>query len=77
MEKKSFKDMFTGFTDDGLWKRHQGPQDHEHIDLCTWKAFTFSSLTQKIIVKVRFMQLCDVYMEMKPFRDYLNQAVTV
>lgn len=82
MNKKSFKDMFTGFMDDGeaLKTSPKGySQEHEHIDLLRMKSFAVQvDLTQKMVIETDFMQLCiDVYMEMKPFRDYLNQAVTV
>lgn len=82
MNKKSFKDMFTGFMDDGeaLKTSPKGySQEHEHIDLLRMKSFAVQvDLTQKKVIETDFMQLCiDVYMEMKPFRDYLNQAVTV
>ena len=82
VDKKSFKDMFTGFMHDGnsLKTSPKGySQDHEHIDLLRMKSFAVQvDLTQKTVIETDFMQLCiDVYMDMKPFRDYLNQAVTV
>jgi uncharacterized protein (TIGR02453 family) len=82
MNKKSFKDLFRDFIDDGgsLKTSPKGySQDHEHIDLLRMKTFAVQvDLTQKTVIETDFMQLCvDVYTEMKPFRDYLHKAVTV
>jgi len=82
MNEKGFKDLFHGFIDDGgsLKTSPKGySQDHEHIDLLRMKTFAVQvDLTQKTVIETDFMQLCiDVYVAMKPFRDYLNKAVTV
>lgn len=82
LHKPSFKKTFGGLIDDGdsLKTAPKGyAQDHEHIDLLRMKTFAVQvNLTRDEVCAANFMQRCiAIYKEMKPFRDYLNKAVTV
>lgn len=81
IEKKSFKDMFGGLMDDEMLKTAPKgfSQDHEHIQLLRHKSFAVTyPVTLKQVQKEDFKQrLLEVYMEMLPFRRYLNKAITV
>ena len=80
--KKSFQSTFGGLiqTGDELTNAPKGfSQDHEHIDLLKYKTFAVEhSLTRAEIVSAKFVdRLIEIYIEMLPFRRYLNKAVTV
>ena len=82
LNKKSFQNMFGGLiqTGDELTNAPKGfSQDHEHIDLLKYKTFAVErSLTKEEIVSPKFdEQVIEIYLEMLPFRRYLNKAVTV
>ncbi|GAK92130.1 hypothetical protein JCM19298_2618 [Nonlabens ulvanivorans] len=81
LNKKSFKKTFNIINDgDSLKTAPKGySQDHEHIDLLRLKTFAVQhDLTQKEVQADDFQAKCiEVYKEMKPFRAYLNKAVTV
>ncbi|SDS05462.1 DUF2461 domain-containing protein [Gramella sp. MAR_2010_147] len=81
LNKTSFKETFGGLMDaEKLKTSPKGfSKDHEHIELLRNKSFAvMHSLTQKEILKDDFQEkLIDIYMEMLPFRNYLNNAVSV
>lgn len=81
LNKKSFKETFDVIDDgDSLKTAPKGySQDHEHIDLLRLKTFAVQhDLTQKEVQAADFQEKCiHIYKEMKPFRAYLNKAVTV
>jgi len=82
LSKKSFQKTFNGLIQTGneLTNSPKGfSQDHEHIDLLRYKTFAVErSLTREEIISTNFdNQLIDTYLEMLPFRRYLNKAVTV
>ncbi|WOI22133.1 DUF2461 domain-containing protein [Nonlabens ulvanivorans] len=81
LNKKSFKDTFHIINDgDSLKTAPKGySQDHEHIDLLRLKTFAVQhDLTQNEVQADDFKAKCiEVYKELKPFRAYLNKAVTV
>ncbi|MGB5983493.1 MAG: DUF2461 domain-containing protein [Nonlabens sp.] len=81
INKKSFRETFDVMDDgDSLKTAPKGySQDHKHIDLLRQKTFAVKhDVTQKEVTTGDFKQKCvDVYIEMKPFREYLNKAVTV
>ena len=82
IHKPCFVKTFNTLIDDGdsLKTAPKGySQDHEHIDLLRLKTFAVQvNLTRQMVCQPNFMQRCvDIYKEMKPFRDYLNKAVTV
>jgi uncharacterized protein (TIGR02453 family) len=81
MNKPSFKKTFQLVdTGDDLKSAPKGfSKDHEHIDLLKKKTFAvIHPLSRKRILQPHFMDHCiEVYLEMKPFRDYLNKAITV
>ncbi|MBA82571.1 MULTISPECIES: DUF2461 domain-containing protein [unclassified Leeuwenhoekiella] len=82
LNKKSFKAKFGNLIDDGdsLKTAPKGfSQDHKYIELLRMKSFAVQyDLTQKIVTSDDFEELVvDVYKEMLPFRNYLNQAVSV
>ena len=54
-------------------------QDHKHIELLRYKSFAvMHSLTQEEIKDDDFQErLVEIYKEMLPFRNYLNNAITV
>lgn len=82
LNKPTFKKMFGDLIDDGdsLKTAPKGfTQDHKHIELLRMKSFAVQyNLTQKIVVNDNFEELVvEIYNEMLPFRNYLNQAVSV
>lgn len=81
LNKKSFIKSFGGLMkEEKLKTAPKGfSKDHEHIDLLRNKTFAvMHSLTQKEILKDDFQQqLIHIYKEMLPFRNYLNNAVSV
>ncbi|GGG33995.1 TIGR02453 family protein [Christiangramia forsetii] len=81
LNKKSFKNTFGELMEDEKLKTSPKAysKDHEHIDLLRNKSFAvMHSLTHKEIVNDDFQeQLIEIYKEMLPFRNYLNNAVTV
>ena len=82
LEKTSFKKKFGSVIDDGdsLKTAPKGfSKDHKHIELLRMKSFAVQyNLTQKIVTGDPFEEIViDVYKEMLPFRNYLNQAVSV
>lgn len=81
LNKKSFKDTFGDLVvDDFLKKAPKGfSNDHPHIHLLRNKTFAvMHPLSQKEILQTDFKEkVISVYMEMLPFRRYLNKAVTV
>lgn len=82
LNKKSFQNMFGGLieTGDELTNAPKGfSQEHEHIELLKYKTFAVErSLTREEITSSDFdEQVIEIYLEMLPFRRYLNTAVTV
>ncbi|MBF4982823.1 DUF2461 domain-containing protein [Nonlabens mediterrranea] len=81
ISKNSFKNTFKVINDGDSLKTapKEYSQDHEHIDLLRLKTFAVQhDLTQKDVQADDFKAKCiEVYKEMKPFRAYLNKAVTV
>ncbi len=81
INRKSFTDTFDIVDDGDSLKTapKNYSQDHEHIQLLRQKTFAVRhDVTQREVCQEDFKQRCvDVYLEMKPFRDYLNKAVTV
>ncbi|MDL5512330.1 DUF2461 domain-containing protein [Arenibacter sp. M-2] len=81
LNKKSFKDAFGNLVVDETLK--QAPKgfanDHPHIDLLRHKTFAVTHpLTRKEILESNFKEkVISIYLEMLPFRRYLNKAVTV
>lgn len=78
---KKFKEHFGGLMDEGkLTNAPKGfTNDHPHIDLLKNKSFAVArSLNKKNVLSSDFKDvIIDTYRTMKPFRKYLNQAVTV
>jgi len=82
LNKPSFKKMFGWLIDDGdsLKTAPKGfSQDHKYIELLRKKSFAVQTdLTQKLVTGAGFEDhVIKVYKEMLPFRNYLNQAVSV
>lgn len=82
LNKPSFKEKFGNLIDDGdsLKTAPKGfSQDHRHIELLRMKSFAVQyDLTQNIVTGDNFEDLVlNVYKEMLPFRQYLNQAVSI
>ncbi len=81
LAKKSFTETFGGLeVDEQLKMAPKGfSKDHPHLDLLKNKTFAVKhSLTEKEILGSGFMdKVISVYLEMLPFRRYLNKAVTV
>ena len=81
MNKSSFKKMFGDlYEDERLKSAPKGfDRDHPHIDLLKNKSFgivhRFS--TNEVYRDDFEDKLIGVYMAMKPFRNYLNRAITV
>ena len=74
--------MFGGLieTGDELAKAPRGySNDHEHIKLLRYKTLAVEhSLMRKDIQGSNFDEkIVEIYLEMLPFRRYLNKAVTV
>tara|TARA_R110002049_G_scaffold281369_2_gene460947 strand:- start:3181 stop:3834 length:654 start_codon:yes stop_codon:yes gene_type:complete len=81
LNKKSFKETFGNLVvDESLKKAPKGySNDHPHIDLLRHKTFAvMHPLTHNEILQDDFKEkLISLYLEMLPFRRYLNKAVTV
>ena len=82
LNKKSFKNTFGGLIDEGdqLINAPKGfSKEHPHIDLLKYKTFAVSHyLTRKEVLRDDFEEkVIQVYLELLPFRRYLNQAVSV
>lgn len=81
LNKKSFKDTFGELVvDETLKNAPKGfSKDHPHVELLRNKTFAvMHPLSQKEILEDDFKEkILSVYMEMLPFRRYLNKAVTV
>jgi len=81
LENKSFKDTFGELVKDDSLKKapKRFSNEHPHIDLLRNKTFAvMHPLTQEEILRVDFKdKIIEVYLEMLPFRRYLNRAVTV
>tara|TARA_R110002049_G_scaffold64747_10_gene170510 strand:- start:182 stop:844 length:663 start_codon:yes stop_codon:yes gene_type:complete len=81
LDKPSFKKYFNGLikTGDELSQTPKGfDPKHQHIDLLKYKTFAVeTSLNEKLIFSNDFDDyVIAVYLEMLPFRRYLNRAVT-
>lgn len=81
LNKESFKTTFGGLVDDDKLKTAPKgfSQDHEHIDLLRMKSFAVARyFTREEVLSPDFRQkVISSYMELLPFRRYLNKAVTV
>jgi len=81
INKDTFKQFFGNLMEDEKLKTSPKgySKNHEHIDLLRNKSFAvLHSFTQKEILKNGFQEkLVNVYEEMLPFRNYINNAVTV
>lgn len=81
LNKKSFKDTFGGlYEDEKLTNAPKGfSNDHPYIDLLRNKTFAVSyPLEKESIFETDFEgRIIKIYMEMLPFRRYLNQAALV
>jgi uncharacterized protein (TIGR02453 family) len=81
LNKRSFKKTFGNlYPDPKLRSAPKGyPSDHPHIELLKNKTFAVSCrLSRKQILDPRFEDhITAVYLEMLPFRRYLNHALTV
>jgi uncharacterized protein (TIGR02453 family) len=81
LNKASFKKVFGEMMDDDMLKTSPKDysQDHEHIDLLRYKSFAvMHKLSRKDIYADDFKtHIKKVYLEMLPFRRYLNKAVSV
>ncbi|MBS3737468.1 DUF2461 domain-containing protein [Mesohalobacter halotolerans] len=81
LNKPSFKNTFGEMMDDDMLKTSPKgyTQDHEHIDLLRYKSFAVTyDLTQSDVLNKDFKnKIKKVYLEMLPFRRYLNKAVSV
>ena len=81
LSKKSFEVTFGGlYEDEKLQRSPKGfSNDHHHIELLRNKTFAVATeFSTKQIFKADFEdRVVEVYLEMLPFRRYLNKAVTV
>jgi uncharacterized protein (TIGR02453 family) len=81
LSAKSFKQTFGGlYEDERLQKAPKGfSQDHPHINLLRNKTFAVvHRLSKDAVLKDGFKaHIVKVYLEMLPFRRYLNHAITV
>lgn len=81
LEKPSFKSCFGGLMEDEKLKTSPKgfSKDHEHIDLLRNKSFAvMHELSKEDILNDNFKHhIKKVYLEMLPFRRYLNKAVSV
>jgi uncharacterized protein (TIGR02453 family) len=81
LDKKSFKDTFGSlYEDEKLTNAPKGfSNDHPHIDLLRHKTFAVvHPLTRAEVLRPDFKEkVIQVYLEMLPFRRYLNKAVMV
>jgi uncharacterized protein (TIGR02453 family) len=81
LQKPSFRAMFgTLYEDERLRRMPKGfPPDHPHAGLLKNKTFAVvRPLTEKTVLSPGFEGVVvETYMEMLPFRRYLNQALSV
>jgi uncharacterized protein (TIGR02453 family) len=81
ISRKSFVDTFGGLEDgDTLKTAPKGfSQDHQHIDLLRLKSFAvMHTITQEEIMADDFTdKIVSIYQEMRPFKEYLEKAVSV
>ncbi len=81
MNKPSFKETFGGFIEDSVLKTTPKgfSKDHKYIEILRQKSFAVMHyLTENQIHSANFKtHIKKVYLEMLPFRRYLNHAVTV
>lgn len=81
LSKKSFQDTFGEMLERGTLTRPPKGfnSDHPHIELLKQRSFAVGCyLTREEVCSPGFEdRVKEVYMEMLPFRRYLNQAVTV
>lgn len=81
MNKRSFKKLFGDlYEDEKLKSAPKGfNKDHPHIDLLKNKSFGIvHRFSTEEVYRVGFEdKLISVYWEMKPFRNYLNRAISV
>ncbi len=81
LRKPSFKKLFGGlYADEKLIKAPKGfSNDHPHIELLRNKTFAVSHhFSNEEVFRADFKEkIIQVYVEMLPFRRYLNHAVTV
>lgn len=81
LHKPGFQKMFRGlYEDEKLQRMPKGfDADHPHADLLKHKTFAVvRPLTEKQVLSPGFEDLVEeTYLEMRPFRRYLNQALTV
>lgn len=81
MNKPDFKKTFGGFIEDHALKTTPKgfPKDHRYIEILRQKSFAvMHNLSEKQIYAVNFKDhIKNVYLEMLPFRRYMNKAVTV
>lgn len=81
LHKKSFKALFgTLYEDEKLVKAPKGfSNDHPHIELLRNKTFAVATeFPTKQVFSADFdKKVIQAYLEMLPFRRYLNQAITV
>lgn len=81
MARSSFRETFGGLEEDEKLK--MAPKGfsngHPHMDLLKNKTFAVKhSVTEEEVLQTDFMErVIAVYLEMLPFRRYLNKAVTV
>lgn len=80
-DNPSFKKTFGGLMEEGMLKTAPKgySQEHPHIYLLRYKSFAvMHNLKRKDIYSKDFkLYIKEVYLEMLPFRRYLNKAVTV
>jgi uncharacterized protein (TIGR02453 family) len=81
LNKSSFKNTFGEMMDDDMLKTSPKgySKNHEHIDLLRYKSFAvMHKINEKDIYSDNFKNhIKKVYLEMLPFRRYLNKAVSV
>jgi uncharacterized protein (TIGR02453 family) len=81
IEKKSFKNIFDGLSEQDKLKTapRDYSQDHKHIELLRLKRFaTMVGITQKEITADDFeKKVVNYYKEMMPLGKYLNKAVSI
>ncbi len=81
IDRKSFQNTFGGlYADEKLKTSPKGfPKDHPHIDLLRHRSFAAMHrfATKEIYTDDFREKITKVYLEMLPFRRYLNKAVTV
>jgi len=79
--KSSFKETFGVMMQDDMLKTYPKgySQDHKHIDLLRYKSFAvMHQLKRSDVLDPNFKtHIKQVYLEMLPFRRYLNKAVSV